>query len=440
MIIDPKAELFGHRTLLVRNVLRKFPFSGGDSGRHWSAARRILDEKQLRVLLDKLAENGYLERTKFRREGTEFFYRTEKGQRLAMASARCIRRKTAERMLKRVIERAREINQDDKYVYRIQCLVVFGSFLDEKRERLGDLDVAYQVSQRFPGSLLEPESPHERAWNASIRRAQEEGRGFSNMVEETCWPDFEWLRALKGRAAGLSLHKLEDDALIILKGPHKVVFGQIDESFLQKKERKVKKKPELEVRVSLSGYSGEDKYELQLREVEAEVVTWDQEKNAVGSITAALADFSVVHDGLADELFDTIDQYHWDAWRSVRRNRSNDDDYFNSSVKEQGVNGCMVISRIDLPREKDVALLALRTMLNVLCGYVVVMGQDDDPAYWERMGFVKNEDDFMVWEPNVINPTLRDLNEGKDVVQVRKEHREWYEREFGSETPLKDLN
>lgn len=51
-------------------------------------------------------------------------------------------RKTAKKVLENVIQRIIEVNAKKEFIYRIEKAVVFGSYINSKKEKIGDLDVA----------------------------------------------------------------------------------------------------------------------------------------------------------------------------------------------------------------------------------------------------------------------------------------------------------
>ncbi len=73
------------------------------------------------------------------------------GSALAQATAaKPLLRSTAERLVSTVVERAKAINADDDWPYRVTMLVVFGSFVGEA-ERPNDVDVACKLEPRWEG-------------------------------------------------------------------------------------------------------------------------------------------------------------------------------------------------------------------------------------------------------------------------------------------------
>ena len=57
-------------------------------------------------------------------------------------------RKTAKKKLEQLIVTAGEINADEYYVYSIDQIYVFGSYVDSDKDKLGDVDIALELSVR----------------------------------------------------------------------------------------------------------------------------------------------------------------------------------------------------------------------------------------------------------------------------------------------------
>jgi hypothetical protein len=102
-----------------------------------------------------------------------------KGSALAQATAgKPLVRSTAERLVSGAVERARLINADDDWAYRVEMLVVFGSFV-AGAERPNDVDVACRLKPRWQGEAQEEAE--------ELRRAAR-GRRFRNTWECVAWP------------------------------------------------------------------------------------------------------------------------------------------------------------------------------------------------------------------------------------------------------------
>lgn len=54
-------------------------------------------------------------------------------------------RQTAKLALENVIKRISEVNQKEEFIYKITKAVLFGSYLNSSKEKIGDLDIALYV-------------------------------------------------------------------------------------------------------------------------------------------------------------------------------------------------------------------------------------------------------------------------------------------------------
>lgn len=77
-------------------------------------------------------------------------------------SSRVYLRKTAEVVLKNVIQKIKEVNENEKFVYRVTKAVLFGSYINSTKEKIGDLDIAIYIELKNK-SRLEYEQNIERA-------------------------------------------------------------------------------------------------------------------------------------------------------------------------------------------------------------------------------------------------------------------------------------
>jgi hypothetical protein len=157
-------------------------------------------------VLNQLEKAGFIEPVR------EYWEATTKGNALTMATAAApLRRQTAERLIEGLVDRARLLNADDTWAYRVRILVVFGSYV-RGVERPNDVDI---------GCELRPRRPDEKQRRVEQERRNRRG-GFRNISEWASWPRLEVIRYLRARARGLSIHELED---WIRGTEHQVVFG-----------------------------------------------------------------------------------------------------------------------------------------------------------------------------------------------------------------------
>jgi predicted nucleotidyltransferase len=112
------------------------------------------------------------------------------------SAAKRISRTTAQGGLEGMMLRVREINSNSKYLYSVCSVVVFGSYLKDG-ERLGDVDVAIELSSRL-------EDPNKRS-EAHLRYAEASGRQFGSFIDQLYWAELEIYQALKARQRTLSI-------------------------------------------------------------------------------------------------------------------------------------------------------------------------------------------------------------------------------------------
>lgn len=119
-----------------------------------------------------------------------------------------ISRSEAEALLARVVEKVAWVNaRPEAYENRIDCVVVFGSWLTDK-PHLGDLDIGVALSE------------------LRDRSRRREGEGFYEWLERGMAAKNRTLRALRLRQPRkISVHGL--DEVVRLGTPFKVVFGTL---------------------------------------------------------------------------------------------------------------------------------------------------------------------------------------------------------------------
>ena len=173
-----------------------------------STVARILgltDSRAHRILI-RLEKEGLIATKE------DYWEITANGRTLTMATAASpLRKATAERLIAKLIERAKTINKSKHLAYRVQRLVVFGS-VARGAERPNDVDVACSLVPRFEGDK-------QRALEDARR---EEKGSFANTSEWAVWPKLEVLKILKSRSRGLSI---QEAGLPLDTMEHRIVFS-----------------------------------------------------------------------------------------------------------------------------------------------------------------------------------------------------------------------
>lgn len=215
MRINPKEKLFDQPVLKVREILRQ-----AMAERLFGRTKIILIKQVSNILqqptpiarkvIEQLIQNEYIiiKKIKYVDVYQYEISETEKGRRFGIASADpAIPRQKADQLLNELITKAREINLNDELLYLVERIKVFGSYLSSKN-MLGDVDVAVKLKRKKEGAEFD---------KASIKRieiALENGRRFSNVINQIYWPHTEVMMLLKTRKKGLSLHDEDRDAIV----------------------------------------------------------------------------------------------------------------------------------------------------------------------------------------------------------------------------------
>lgn len=216
MRIDPRSTLGGQPILAIRELLRRGRSSEWAVGYVQTVLKIGADEAE-RVLA-ALRDQGFIE-PGISNTGEQLYRVTVLGRALAGASAgKPIQRKTADRLLRELLDRADIVNSDPHFLFQVKHIVVFGSYLSDADE-LGDVDVAIHTERKEPDW-----DTHVALEDQRIAAARNAGRTFRNYEEEVAWPETEIYRFLRSRSAGLSIHDLRSDARIIAAGPFRAVF------------------------------------------------------------------------------------------------------------------------------------------------------------------------------------------------------------------------
>lgn len=211
MKIDKKTLICGIPIIKIRDFMRRYRTPESFS------LQTIMEYFELTKpsgthLLNELLNSGYAEQTK-----TNEYQVTVKGNALAQVKfVKRMNKATANKIFNEFMKRVEEINEDNNYIYRVSKLFLFGSYLNPEADDYGDIDIAYELERKIKdGRFLE-------ASRRFIADAIADGRVFSSIVEEVCYPSDLVLRYLKNRSPYISLHRMED--IEILSAPHKQIY------------------------------------------------------------------------------------------------------------------------------------------------------------------------------------------------------------------------
>ncbi len=199
MKITKNGKTAGVENVRLRNYLRKF----GDGHICVEGIMEVfsLRKPKAEYVLDELLKLGLAESAHVKSgEAPTMYSTTIRGSAFGMASAaKAVSRKTATRLLREFLDRVRLSNENEAFAYRIESVVIFGSYLSEAAT-VNDVDLSVELMRRHSDDLA-----FENACTGRINLAFRQGRRFQNMTDEILWPRIEILLYLKHRSRTLSL-------------------------------------------------------------------------------------------------------------------------------------------------------------------------------------------------------------------------------------------
>jgi hypothetical protein len=173
-----------------------------------------LSRAEAQRFVDAFVAGGYAEAVP---GGDDDLRTTVAGNALAMATARRpVLRRSADKAVGELVERAAAINADPGYVYMVEWLELFGSYLNGDVDRLGDVDVYFRLARRYDGD------EHLLKARERSRQAERTGRSFPTFESRLTWPYTEVMRALRGNSAIISLVGTPPE---LLGAASKVIFS-----------------------------------------------------------------------------------------------------------------------------------------------------------------------------------------------------------------------
>lgn len=114
-------------------------------------------------------------------------------------------RETAKKVLENVVQRIKEVNANDEFIYKITKAVLFGSYINSNKEKVGDLDIAIYVKLK---NNLKPE------FDQNFERART-SLNYVPFILRFIYGKEEVFKYIKNKKRVLQLHdgiKVDEDA------------------------------------------------------------------------------------------------------------------------------------------------------------------------------------------------------------------------------------
>jgi hypothetical protein len=226
------AELLTRVTELRNNLARMVPRTTRILGRPLGEVRRVLrldegegfdlEDARRRITGDDFAARRFLADLVtgqwLVQDRPDHWVTTAKAKELQLESRGKLTRTRADGLVAELIVRAHAIDNDPKYAFKIDAIVLFGSYLSA-RERIGDVDVAV---------ALRPRLQNKEAQKLLEEEARSRGPEGRNLIDHLFKPQREVRQALKAKSSGLDVRDISELQGLLERQrdlPYTVVFG-----------------------------------------------------------------------------------------------------------------------------------------------------------------------------------------------------------------------
>jgi len=151
------------------------------------------------LLVSDLLGRGFVEEIQ-----EDMYQLTVKGR--AFSYARCVspmNKEKADKEFRDFMQRVEEVNNGD-YLYKVEKLYLFGSYLNPESVDFADIDIAFELKKKIKNA-----EQFLKANGMRVKQAMEQGRRFPRFFDEVFYSEKEILSKLKNRSR-ISLHPLKD--------------------------------------------------------------------------------------------------------------------------------------------------------------------------------------------------------------------------------------
>jgi hypothetical protein len=218
MRIEKNEKINNIPVIKIRNYFRKarhYGFSKERIRNHFH-----LNENDVNLLINELIRNELIEQRNS--YSAEYEYQLlRKGN--ALCAASCvppISKQKADKIFNEFMQRVEEVNNDDYYLWRVNRLYLFGSYLNPNNNDFGDIDLLYILKRKIADEFIFQQRCRQR-FTEEIAK----GRRFKDIFERYAWPAKEVVRKLKNKNPYISLGPLSSvfDDLLVTE-PNKQIY------------------------------------------------------------------------------------------------------------------------------------------------------------------------------------------------------------------------
>jgi predicted nucleotidyltransferase/predicted transcriptional regulator len=192
----------------IRNYFQKIQLIGiskADIRKYFS-----LDVKSMNCLIKELQKNDLIENA-LDKKGVIEYQLTTKGQSLCVArSVPPLNKAKADKFFNEFMQRVEDVNNNDYYLFKVEKVLLFGSYLNPNNADFGDIDVAIELKRKIDNF-----DEYNKIRVERVQEMKQNGKQFSNYGEELFYPENEVKLMLKNQCRYISLHSTDEKVLEI---------------------------------------------------------------------------------------------------------------------------------------------------------------------------------------------------------------------------------
>ena len=186
-------EICGYNSSMVRDMFRKY--LGGIEAPDIKDHMEISQEKS-EELIEKLIAQKYLKPVPNERGWFEPSHNLKYRKLMGATASRPINRKTADKLVKGLIERAKEINNSPNFLDKVTKLIIFGSYWSEE-EKINDVDVIAFTDRKIEN--------YEEYSSKVFKLRKKDKKSYRNLTEELYYSYYKTIKYLKNRSTALKV-------------------------------------------------------------------------------------------------------------------------------------------------------------------------------------------------------------------------------------------
>jgi len=202
MRINSKDKICGFPILKIRDLLKQYKSHNTETIVHFLS----ISKTQAKDVLKNLTLQGYLEIVKNDKQISH--QNTIKGNSLAMGKAiASLSKVRANNLFGEFMDRVKEVNHNETYLFKIDRVLLFGSFLLDL-EFVNDIDIAIEITRKeFADETWEAKD------KAKVREAANKSVRFDSFISELLYSYNEVIKFLRAKSSYISIHTMEDGIL-----------------------------------------------------------------------------------------------------------------------------------------------------------------------------------------------------------------------------------